>query len=342
MPNEIQAPPVFGPRALTAAASFVIVVAGMKLASPIIVPFLLSVFIAIICAPLLYLMKQKGLPTFVAILLLVAMLVSAGLLIGVLIGSSVNEFTANLPQYKSSLQVATHESVQWLNSKGFHINEETVLSRFNPGTALQLAANTLSGLTNLLAQSFLILLTVVFILLEASSFPKKIMSAAKSPNESMVSITRFTHSVNRYLAIKSAFSAITGGCVYIFLVFMGIDFPVLWALLAFLLNFVPNIGSILAAIPVVLLSVVQFGFGASLGTAIFYLSINTIIGSIIEPRFMGKDLGLSPLVVFLSLVFWGWILGPVGMLLSVPLTMVMKIAFESYSDTRWIAIMLGN
>jgi AI-2 transport protein TqsA len=115
----------------------------------------------------------------------------------------------------------------------------------------------------------------------------------------------------------------------------------LWGLLAFALNYVPNIGSIIAAVPAVLLSIVQLGVLKALVVAAGYAGINMVMGSFLEPRFMGRGLGLSTLVVFLSLLFWGWVLGPVGMLLSVPLTMTAKIALESRDDTRWIAVLLG-
>jgi len=134
----------------------------------------------------------------------------------------------------------------------------------------------------------------------------------------------------------------TGIAIGIWLWLLEIDYALLWALLAFLLNYVPNIGSIIAAIPAVLLALIQFGMGASLITALGYAVVNLVIGSFIEPKFMGRGLGLSTLVVFLSLVFWGWVLGPIGMLLSVPLTMILKIALQSNDDTRWIAIILGS
>ena len=121
---------------------------------------------------------------------------------------------------------------------------------------------------------------------------------------------------------------------------LGVDFAILWGLVAFLLNYVPIIGSIIAAIPAILLALIQLGVAPALLTCLGYVVVNVIFGSILEPRFMGRGLGLSTLVVFLSLVFWGWILGPVGMILSVPLTMIVKIALESSDDTHWIAVML--
>ena len=134
----------------------------------------------------------------------------------------------------------------------------------------------------------------------------------------------------------------TGIAVTIGLMLLGLDYFLLWGLLAFLLNYVPNIGSIIAAIPAVLLAVVQLGMFKALLVAAIYLAVNIIMGNAVEPKLMGHKLGLSSLVVFLSLVFWGWILGPIGMLLSVPLTMIVKIALEVNDSTRWLAILLSS
>ncbi len=123
---------------------------------------------------------------------------------------------------------------------------------------------------------------------------------------------------------------------------LGIDFPVIWGLLAFLLNFIPNLRSIIAAVPPVFLGYIQFGIGRAVLVAAGFGVVNLIFGNVVEPKFMGRKLGLFPLVAFLSLVFWGWVWGPVGMLLSVPMTMVVKIALESNPSTRWISILLDS
>jgi AI-2 transport protein TqsA len=121
---------------------------------------------------------------------------------------------------------------------------------------------------------------------------------------------------------------------------IGVDFAPTWGLLAFLLNFIPNIGSIIAAVPAILLALIQLGLPSALLTLLGYLVVNITIGNFLEPRVMGRSLGLSTLVVFLSLLFWGWVLGPIGMVLSVPLTMTAKIALAVNEDTRWLAVLL--
>lgn len=331
-----------GARFLITAACFVIVVAGMRAAGSILAPFLLSVFIAIICAPLLFWMQQKGIPNVLAVLSILIGIIAIGLLLAVFVGASLNDFSKALPVYQESFTKKTAALISWLGASGLEVSEQGLISYFDPSIAMQMIADMLTKLSGVLTNAFLILLTVVFILLEASGFPKKLQAALTDPEESLASFNKFTEGVNRYLAIKTLFSLLTGIAVCIWLWVLGVDYPLLWGLLAFMLNYVPNIGSIIAAIPAVFLALIQLGTGLALLTCLGYILIDVTIGSIIEPRFMGRGLGLSTLVVFLSLVFWGWILGPVGMLLSVPLTMILKIALESNEDTRWIAIILGS
>jgi predicted PurR-regulated permease PerM len=179
-------------------------------------------------------------------------------------------------------------------------------------------------------------------LFEAASFPRRLHIALADPEMKMSQIDRFIRSVNSYLAIKTVVSVFTGLFVGVWLYVLGVDHFELWAVFAFLFNYIPNIGSIIAAIPAVLMAFVQFGVGEAGLAALGFLLVNTVMGNVIEPRFMGRGLGLSTLVVFLSLIFWGWLLGSVGMLLSVPLTMIVKIALESREETRWFAILLSS
>jgi predicted PurR-regulated permease PerM len=331
-----------GSRFLLSAASFVIVVAGMKAATTILIPFILAVFIAIICAPALYWLQHKKVPNALAVLLVVLAILALTSLTGYFVGSSINNFTRSLPAYTERLQGMQSSVVSWLEGMDIKLNRELLQQHFNPGVALQMSANMLTGLGSMATNTFLILLTVIFILLEAAGFRSKLQAAMDDPERALANFSEFTESVNRYLAIKTAVSLATGLVITAWLAILGVNYAVLWGLLAFFLNFVPNIGSFIAAIPAVLLALVQFGFPRTIAVVVGYLVVNLVVGNIIEPKFMGEGLGLSTLVVFLSLIFWGWVLGPVGMLLSVPLTMIVKIALGSFDDTRWIAIMLGT
>lgn len=335
-------PKPFVGRVLIVAAAFVILVAGMRTAESILVPFLLSIFIAIISAPPLFWLESKRVPAALALTIVVTGVVGVIIGTGALVGTSLDGFSNDLPSYETKLKDYAVGFSGWLTEKGIAISEDHLLKYVHPGAAMNLVTTLLNGLGSALANSFLIFLTVIFILLEASSFSAKLQTILSNPETSLIHFNTFFTNVKRYVAIKTTTSLITGAAIGVWLMIIGVDYPLLWGFLAFLLNFIPNIGSIIAAVPTILLTLVQLGPGAVLLVAAGYLVVNNIVGNVIEPKFMGQGLGLSTLVVFLSLVFWGWVLGPVGMFLSVPLTMTVKIALDSSDETKWIALMLGS
>lgn len=325
---------------LLTGAAFVVVVAGMQAAASLLIPFLLAAFIAIICLSPLYWLHARGIPSGAAVLIIALTLVLAGTLIGVFVGASLSDFSHNLPVFQARLQAQTDGLLNWLAGFGLQLDSQLLRDNFSPSLAMGMAGKLLSGLGNALANTFLIVLTVIFLLLEASALPHKwTLMGRHAPSGEHFS--RFIASVNSYLAIKGWVSLATGAVIAIWLAVLGVDYSLLWGLVAFLFNFVPNIGSIIAAVPAVLLALIQLGPGSALAAGLGYLAVNIIMGNVVEPRYMGRGVGLSTLVVFVSLVFWGWILGPVGMLLSVPLTMIVKLALEANDDTRWIAVLLG-
>ncbi len=329
-------------RFLITAAGFVVVVAGMRAAEPILVPMLIAGFLAVISTSPVFWLKEKGIPAPLAVFLVILGVLGLGFGFIVLIGTSLEDFSDAVPRYQTRLTEEMGPLLQWIQGFGIQLNEELLLKSIDPGASMRLVGRMLSGLGGILTNSFLIVLTVIFILLEASSFQLKVRAAFGDPKGTMSQFSKITEAVNNYLAIKTIVSLGTGIVVATWVAILGIDFPVIWGLLAFLLNFIPNLGSIIAAVPPVLLGYIQFGIGRALLVAAGYGAVNVIFGNVVEPKLMGRKLGLSTLVVFLSLVFWGWIWGPVGMLLSVPMTMIVKIALESHPSTHWISIMLDS
>ncbi len=328
-------------RFLIGLACFVIVSAGIQAAAQILVPFLLSVFVAFSCAPLLTWLQRRGLPTVVSVILIMIVISTGVFVIISFVGSSISEFTRRLPGYQTLLVEKFSTYLHWFDKFGFSISEEVVLEYFDPRAIMRLAATALLRLRGILTNTFFILLTVVFILLEASSFPRKLAAISGRPLDADSTYEEIATKIKRYLAIKSVTSLATGGLIALLLYVLEVDFPLLWGLLAFLCNYVPAIGPVIAAVPALLLAIVQLDFLGVVLVALGYTVVNTAIGSVVEPRLFGREIGLSTLVVFLSLVFWGYILGPVGMLFSVPLTMIVKIALEGSDETRWLAILLG-
>jgi len=320
-------------------AGVVIILAGIKSASVIIVPFLLALFIAIILSPLFLWFKRKGLPQGISLLLIVLLLFGLISTLVMLIGTSVQDFSHNVPLYEEKLRTDFNHFLSTLEGWGVNIPKEDIRAMFATDSILEYIAKTLKSLGGLLTNSFMIIVTVIFMLMEISQFTKKIEGSDSSSLRSLMDVS---DNVKRFILLKSMTSAATGVIITIGLELFDIHYAVLWGVVAFLLNFIPNIGSIIAAVPAVLMALVQYDLTTALGVTGLYLAVNITIGSILEPRIMGKGLGLSTLVVFLSLIFWGWLLGPVGMLLSVPLTIMVKIVLNAKEDTKWIATLLGN
>ncbi|NRA71710.1 MAG: AI-2E family transporter [Gammaproteobacteria bacterium] len=323
-------------------AAIVIVLAGIKTASVVLVPFFLSVFIAIICNPILKSMMQVKIPKGIAIALIIVFVVLAGMSLAGLVGKAVNGFSAQLPLYQAQLSERFSGFSKFLADNNFPLNMDTLYEYFDPGVAMGMATTLLNSLSGVMANFFLILLTVIFMLAESDGMPKKLHFALDDPDMRLAQIDQFLNSVNQYIAIKTMVSIGTGLIISLSLWAIGLDYWVLWGVLAFLLNYIPNIGSIIAALPAVLLALIQLGPAWAGGVVGLYVMVNLVMGNVVEPRFLGKGLGLSTLVIFLSLIFWGWLLGTVGMLLSVPLTMILKIGLESNNSSRWLALLLGG
>lgn len=335
-------------RILIICAALVVVIAGMKSAAPMLVPFLLSVFIAVISFPLMSRLQQNGVAKGFALAIVLSLVILTGIGMTVLIGTSITDFSQMLPTYQLKISDEWNSFLSWLNAQGVSVGDN-IKEMVNPAAAVGLLSSILKGFGNVLTNSFLILLTVAFILIETAGLTQKFLSlnqtteiSDESTFDTAVTFPQvFVDKLRSYMSLKTIFSMTTGLIIGLAMWMIGVDYPVLWGVLAFILNFVPNIGSIIAAVPAVLLTLVQLGFVSALLVAAVYVVVNVVIGSIIEPRYMGKGLGLSTLVVFVSLVFWGWVLGPVGMLLSVPLTITVKLALDSSEETEWIGNLLG-
>ncbi len=287
-------------------AFLVVIMAGIKAASPIVVPFVLSVFVAVICNPAINRMTQFKIPRGLAVMFMMTFIVLIGLWLASLVGSSINEFSKNIPEYRVQLVQQFAWVLDKLKTLNIHLSREQLLAYFDPGIALSMTTNMLSSVGGVMANLFLIVLTVVFMLFESQTLPKKLHFALDDPDMRLQQIDKFLHSVNQYMVIKTLVSLATGVVVGIGLTVIGVDYALLWAVVAFLFNYIPNIGSIIAAIPAVLLAFIQMGPAAAGGVALLYLSTNMVMGNVIEPRYMGRGLGLSTLVVFLSLIFWGF------------------------------------
>lgn len=340
-----------GARFLVMSAAFVVVVAGLKASQALLIPFFLAAFLAVLCAPAVRWLCRHRVPNVVAVLLVVFFLALILFGVGAMVGGSINQFSDAAPKYAERVnelwdQIKAGIDKLPVEFHPFGIGQDKsieTLEIFKPGQIIGLLGTSLKGVLGALSNIFIVILILVFMLLESTTFPEKLRLIMKDQESD--SATRFegvTSQIQRYLAIKTVTSLVTGVAIGIWVAIVGLDFVVIWGLTAFLLNYIPNIGSIVAAVPAVLLAFVQLGPGAGLAVILGYLVVNGTIGNLIEPTLLGRSLGMSTLVVFLSLVFWGWMWGTIGMLLSVPLTMMIKILLENTEDLAWVAILLDS
>ena len=330
-----------GTNILVVAASLVVIIWGIVQAQSVLVLILVAFFLALIGAPPVLWLKKKHIPSVLAVLIVLVCMITILLMIGGLVGTSLAHFSDSIPFYQQRIQEEIKVLREFLASKGFTIKDNAVLEYINLGAVMSLTAGLLTGLTSTLSSIFLILLTVTFILLEVSSFPVKLRAILDDPNAEFLQFKKFIDDINHYMFIKTGVSATTGILIGIWTSILGVDFPVLWGFLAFLLNYVPSLGVVIAAVPAILLTLIQYGPGHAALVAAGYIAVNFVVGTFVEPNLVGRGVGLSTLVVFLSLIFWGNLLGTIGMVLCIPFTMTLKFILENNEQTRWLAIILG-
>ncbi|MDX1465739.1 MAG: AI-2E family transporter [Halomonas sp.] len=326
-----------------ALAALVVIVAGMRAGSSLLVPLLLSLFIAVVCTAPVQWLNRLGLSLRLSVWLTLVVIGGFLSLLGVLLVNSFGTFIEALPGIEQKLYQYYLGLLDGLAGLGLAIDTDRLAELLDAEQFGSWIPALLGEVGNLMMQSVVVALLVIFLLFETLNFRDKISRALVNPAPSLRRFSEFSRTLKRYLAVKTLISLATGALIWLACKLLAVEFPLLWAVLAFALNYIPNIGSAIAAVPPVLLLLVspQGGLVDAMLLSAAYLGVNFVMGNIIEPRVMGRALGLSTSVAFLSLVVWGWIFGAVGMLLSVVLTMTLKIALDSHPQTRWIAHLLG-
>ncbi|MBS9404421.1 AI-2E family transporter [Halomonas sp. TRM85114] len=328
---------------ILALAALVIIITGMKAGSSLLVPLLLALFIAVVCTAPVHWLTRLGMSPKLAVWLTLLVLGGLLLLLGLLLANSFGTFVDALPGIEQKLYQYYLGILDSLAAMGLAIDTNRLAELLDAEQMGSFIPTLLGEVGNLMMQSVIVALLVMFLLFETINFRTKVFLALDDPAPSLRRFHEFSLTLKRYLAVKTMISLVTGALIWIACKVIGVEFALLWAVMAFALNFIPNIGSAIAAFPPVMLLLVapDGGLLDAMLLAAAYLAVNFLLGNIVEPRVMGRALGLSTFVAFLSLVVWGWIFGAVGMLLSVVLTMTLKIALDSHPETRWIAHLLG-
>jgi len=325
---------------ITLAAS-VIVLAALREAAAIVIPILLALFLAFVSSPLVFRLTRWKLPYSLSVGVVLVAELGVLVTLGSIVGQSGARFRRHLPDYRERLVALYGDTSEWLVGHGLPVHSERMSEILDPNAVMGVIGGTVARMGSLLTSTLLVIFVLAFTLFDASRLWRKIEARfAETAGEHVLG--RISSEVNRYLGVKTLTSGSTGIGVGLWVWFMGVDFPVLWGLLGFLLNYVPTIGSLLASIPPVLIALLMLGPWPAVAVAAGYLAVNLVIGSIIEPRVMGGALGLSPVVVFLSMVVWGWVRGPLCALVWVPLTMSRKIVLQHTQEWEWLADLMSG
>ena len=323
-------------------ASFVVIIAGVKMASQVIVILFLAIFISSIFSTLLKVLQKKHIPRLFSYFIILLIVSGIGVMLAYVINISLNDFLTNLPTYEEKLKNTILNLLHFAQDSGIQIDKAKIMGALNFNSFFGFTTNIIGSIGTFLSKFLLVVIGVAFILAESKSFQTKLRVIFRNNAKKLEHFNLFSFNIQKYFVVKSFTSFLTGFIITIVLTLFGVDYPVLWGVIAMLFNFVPVVGSIIASIPAVLLTFMNLDINTTIWVIVLYVIINISISNILEPKLMGKELGLSPLVIFFSLIFWGYILGIVGMFLAVPITMTLKIAFDSNTSTHWLGILMSD
>ncbi len=331
-------------RYITFAAAWVIVLAGMKAMGGIVVSLLLSALLAVALSPLQSWLIKKGLPSWAALILtvIVGILILVGLVTIMVVG--LVQFGTALPEYSDQIDSLTSDLNGQLATYNIDVEETLSGLEIDTGKVVETSVSFVSGLLGALTDVGLVIVIIAFMLVEALDLPGKLKVVRPMMGDATVS--RWSRSVDhmrQYLTLTALVGAGAGVLDTIFLWIIGVPFPVLWGVLSFLFSFIPNVGFLLALIPPTILALLEFGWPMAIVVIVGYIIINGLFDNVIKPKFMGEGLNLSVMLVFVSLIFWGFILGPLGAILAIPLTVLVKeLLVEADDKWSWIGILMGT
>ena len=330
-----------GARAILLIAAAVIVLAAMKLSSPVLVPILVAGCIAAAMMPIVNILRRRGMGTAPAVgLTTVAVLITV-LAFGVVLALAMSDVTLALPRLESVVIQARDGAVQWLEQHRLRV-VATPLRGFDPGElGTDLVADALMAVPGVLSALGVVLFVAIFILLEGANFDGKLRRALSWDAGRLWDVQHTVGEVQRYLLFKGGLGVLGGLLCGVWSAMMGQQTPVFWGVVVFLLSFIPGFGSVGSTAAATLAAIAELGMAKGAVVLLGYVMIHNLIGNLLEPKVLGRAMGLSPLVVMVSIVIWGWVLGPVGALLSAPLTMIVKIVLAHTEDLRFMAVLLG-
>ncbi len=327
---------------LVSLAAIIVIVAGIAAAQSIIVHLMVALFLSVISYGVYSRLARWGVPSPLAMILVILLVI--GLLVSLifLVKTTIDQFGSTLMQYQDRFSAWQADLKAWLNELGVPLQDQTLDQYLDLNRGVQLFTSLLNTLGSTLSSASLVIAMVIFILMEAAQFTRKLRSAFRDPEPILDFIDNFNDAIERYFSIKTLINVASGIFIAIWTAVFGVQFALLWGMLTFLLSYIPYFGTVIAAVPPILIAGLTASWLTAAIVALGFLVMGILLGNYLEPRIFGQGMGLSILVVFVSMLFWGWILGLVGMIFTVPLTVALKLGLESSPRTRWIALLLAD
>jgi AI-2 transport protein TqsA len=329
---------------LLSAAAAVVALAGMRAAAGILGPVFLALMLTVTATPLSGWLRRRGAPAWVAVTATVVATYLIVISLAAAVAVSVSKLVALLPSYADQFDALRSDLAAALGRLG--ADEQAVrdaLSGVDPSTVLGFAGWLLGGVAGALSNAFFLLALLLFMGLDAGQYPARLLNAARQRPQIVSALRSFAHGTRQYLLVSTVFGLIVAVIDTLVLWALGVPLPLLWGLLAFITNYIPNVGFIIGLVPPALLGLLEGGPDLMLTVIILYSVINFVIQSIIQPKFVGDAVGLSATLSFLSLVFWAWVIGPLGALLAIPLSLLLKaVLIDIDPSSQWIGGLISG
>lgn len=313
------------------AASLVIIITGLRAIAPILSGFLFALLLTLVLNPLTSWLRRLGLPKALAIILTLLLVLGGGAMVIVLVGSSISELARNLPHYRDQFVGLRDQILASLGNLGMDTDKFLDVGDVDPKGLLGPATSIVGAAVGGVGHAFFVLLITAFMLIEFSSVFARIEKTPEA--EGRTSLMRFgemARDIQKYVGLSALLGAIGAFC-FVLLKAMGVPYVATWVVLFFVMSFVPTVGGIIAVIPSLLLVLLEQGWQRAVLFAVLFVLFNSGIGDILKPRIMQKGFEISIVAVFLSLVFWNYVLGPVGIVLAVPLTITLRRLSQEYA-----------
>ena len=337
-----------GNKVVTASMVIIVIFIGgvvLRLAKPVLFPFSLAVFLSFVLDPLLDFLTRLKIPRVISIIFILILTFSILYLLASLIYTTGKAFAAELPKYSQKVDSLITSIQERYNLSGSEWQPFDWANQFDLNRIGGIFLDALGPFLSFISNLFLVLLFLIFILAGRGQIVPKINRAFTNKRASKVCgvIQNIDSQIQRYLAIKTVVSFFTGVFALIVLLFFGVDFAILFGLLTFFLNYIPNIGSFIATVFPVFIAIFQFEtIWPAIWILVILVAIQQIMGTIVEPRLMGEGLDLSPLVILFFLFFWGWLWGIPGMILAVPIAAIVKIVISNIPELEFIAVFMSK